>query len=177
MKTLRILLSVLVLCALCLSCEKPYQEDEDTPVSGITGDGKPSGDNESTGGDEGTGGGDTGGYDIGDIVTVEEFLNNDINVQVFVDGYIVGDCTKSISNAEFDPPFTYPQALLIADRADESSIDMVMTVSLKSGSKWRAALNLVDHPENYRRRVRVFGFQERYLGVLGIKTIDAFNFI
>lgn len=177
MKTLRILLSLLALCVLCLSCEKPYQDDEDTPVSGITDGGKPSGDGEGTGGNGGTGGGDTGGYNTGDIVTVDEFLNNDIRVQVFVEGYIVGDCTKSISNAEFQPPFTYPQALLVASRADESSRDMVMTVSLKSGSKWRAALNLVDHPENHGRRVRVFGFREIYLGVPGIKAIDAFSFI
>ena len=40
----------------------------------------------------------------------------------------------------------------------------------------RSKLNLKDHPENKGQRIAVFGFQDRYLGLFGIKTIDAYEF-
>jgi len=166
MKILTAFISVLFLGMTLCSCEKAYTDEDIPTVSpGTAGDGgEPSGDN-------------PGGYTTGDVVSVQEFIDNDITCQVFVVGYIVGDCTKSISNAEFAPPFNFPQALLVADDANETSVDRVMSVQLKSGSKWRQSLNLVEHPELYRRKIRIFGFKEKYLGVPGIKSIDGLDFV
>lgn len=166
MKVLRFF-TLIISCLLIYSCEKPYNEDDDTPIINTEeNNNNPSNDNTGT-----------GDYNTGDVVTVQEFIEKDINCQVFVVGYIVGDCTKSISYAEFEPPFTYPQALLIADNMNENRDYMVASVQLKSGSKWRRDLNLVDNPGLYRRKVMFFGFKEKYLGVPGIKSIDAFDFI
>lgn len=181
MKTYKFIVFAVLSCMLVCSCEKAYHDDEDPIVNtGGTG-GRPSGD-EGGGGNGGTdddGNGDDtpGKYHTGDVVSVQEFIDNDINCQVFVVGYVVGDCTKSISNAEFTPPFTYPQALLLADKQNEDNEDKVMSVRLVSGSKYRRELNLVEHPGLYGRKVKFFGFRETYLGVPGIKTIDAYELL
>lgn len=104
--------------------------------------------------------------------SVTEFLTTKFSKQIWVVGYIVGDCTKKIANADFEPPFSQPQAILLADSPNETSIDKVITIKLPQGTK-RDTYNLQDHPENKGRRAAFFGFQETYLGVPGIKTIDA----
>lgn len=110
MKLLKLFMSLSLSCLLLCSCEKPYPEEDNVPDINTGENNKPSGGDNTPGGNSGT-----GKYSTGDVVTVQEFIDNEINCQVFVVGYIVGDCTKSISNAEFAPPFTQPQALLIAD--------------------------------------------------------------
>lgn len=174
MKILKVFAATILSCILLNSCEKAYHEDDDTPITNTGGNtNKPTdGDKDDTPGDNPG----TGNYERGDVVTVKEFIEEEINCQVFVVGYIVGDCTKNISNAEFEPPFTHPQALLIADDINENSKDNVASIQLKSG-KWRDNLNLEEHPELHRRKIRVFGFKEKYLGIPGIKSIDAFEFI
>lgn len=172
MKLLKLFMSLSLSCLLLCSCEKPYSEEDNVPDINTGENNKPSGGDNTPGGNSGT-----GKYSTGDVVTVQEFIDNEINCQVFVVGYIVGDCTKSISNAEFEPPFTQPQALLIADDMNEDNTDKVASIQLKSGSKWRQSLNLEDNPQLHRRKIMVFGFKERYLGVPGIKSIDAFEFI
>lgn len=172
MKLIKFFMTLLLSCLLLYSCEKPYSEEDTTPNINTGGNNKPSGDDNDPDGNTGT-----GEYSTGDVVTVKEFIEKEINCQVFVVGYIVGDCTKSISNANFEQPFTQPQALLIADDMNENSTDKVASIQLKSGSRWRSELNLEDNPKLHRRKVMVFGFKERYLGVPGIKSIDAFEFI
>lgn len=178
------------------SCEKAdFGEEDKDDIVDVEGDdskddeedkGSDTGDNggdkteegsSTEGGTEGSGNDDssTGSSTIetGDTITVGRFINNTINGQVFVYGYIVGACTKSISNAEFLPPFTYSQALLLADDSLEADPEKVMTVCLTTKAKARQALNLVDNPENFRKRIIIFGFQETYLKRPGIKKIDS----
>ncbi|MBQ4633019.1 MAG: hypothetical protein IJB46_06685 [Prevotella sp.] len=174
------------------SCEKAdFGEEDKDDIVDVEGDdskddeedkGSDTGDNGgdkteeggSTGcGTEGSGNDDSSTIETGDTITVGRFINNTINGQVFVYGYIVGACTKSISNAEFFPPFTYSQALLLADDSLEADPEKVMTVCLTTKAKARQALNLVDNPENYRKRIIIFGFQETYLKRPGIKKIDS----
>lgn len=106
-------------------------------------------------------------------LTVDEFIAGNVSGGVFVEGYIVGDCTKSWKYAETFPPFTHQQALLLADRAGETRKEYVMTLELKSGSQARSALNLVDHPYLLGHRIKVFGYWGKYLGLPGIKDVGS----
>lgn len=144
------------------------------------GGGTDTGDNGDGGNDNGS---DNGGSDDGDgdidgerVFTVGQFINYELTGQRWVRGYIVGACTRKIENADFDPPFTYPQAILLADSPTERSRGNVISICLPSGSKYRKELNLVDNPKNYRRRVAIFGEQATYLGITGIKKPDGWMF-
>lgn len=88
-----------------------------------------------------------------------------------VKGYIVGDCTKSSSNAEFTSPFTYTQSVLIADKKGETDLRKIMSVCLSGGVYMKRELNLVDNPTNYNRKLYVHGPTVKYLGLIGMKTV------
>ena len=132
-------------------------------------------------GDSGSGGSSSSGDEGGgsepslryDTLTVAEFINGNFEGGVFVSGYIVGDCTKSIKYAEFEPPFTHQQALLIADAQNETSPDCLAAIQLPQGKK-RDALNLVDHPEHFRHRITLFGYRTTYLRIAGMKDFSTF---
>ncbi|RRD02411.1 DUF6359 domain-containing protein [Prevotella sp. OH937_COT-195] len=142
-------------------------------------------DNGGTGTDTGTDGGDTGDNgnednnedgDGDEIFTVAQFINYNMTGQRWVRGYIVGACTKSINNADFNPPFKNPQAILLADSPTEKSKGKVISIGLPSGSSARKALNLVDNPQNYGKRIAIFGERATYLGITGIKKPDGWKF-
>lgn len=105
----------------------------------------------------------------GSEVRVDQFLNQAIDVEVYVKGYIVGSCQRSINNADFEAPFEGHTALLLADRRDER--EKVITIHLKTGTM-RRALNLEDHPENQGKVLRVKGKQGSYLGTVGMSEDD-----
>ena len=152
-------------------------------------EGKPSDDNSTLvpddGGDDNGGWydddtpGENGDFALGDEVDVQTFKTSAIYTQVWVKGYIVGAATgaNNRNRYEFGPEFTFDTAILLADTPDASDIDEVISVCLTGGSESRRSkLNLKDHPENKGQRIAVFGFQDRYLGLFGIKTIDAYEF-
>lgn len=101
----------------------------------------------------------------GSEVGVDQFLHQTIGVEVYVRGYIVGSCQRSIKNADFEAPFEGHTALLLADRRDER--EKVVAIHLKTGAM-RSALNLEDHPENQGKALRVRGKQGSYLGTVGM---------
>ena len=106
-----------------------------------------------------------------DTLSVEQFLNAESLSGTYVRGYIVGSCTKSLKYAEFEPPFTNNQAVLLADKTSERRPDHLMSIQLKSKSDIRKALNLVDHPELLHHRILVYGYRTTYLGIYGMKDI------
>lgn len=120
--------------------------------------------------------GDDGVVAAGSYITVNDFLTKRLGGGVFVNGYIVGACTKNKDYADLTPPFTYATALLLADSPDEKDINKMMSLELKSGSKIRAALNLVDHKELYRHKLQVFGYKEVYLGMYGMKGVGTWAY-
>lgn len=141
-----------------------------------TGDNSGSNTGSSSGGStSGNTGGSTGTTDSNLTVdgvkayNVTTFLNQTFNGQIWVVGYIVGDCTKSIKNANFDAPFSQPQALLLADSPDERSTDKVMSVQLSSESR-KNEFSLKANLNNKGRRLAVYGYQIDYLGILGMKS-------
>ena len=87
-------------------------------------------------------------------------------------GYIVGACTQRKDNNDFTAPFKWSSALLMADNPDEKNLDRMMAVELKSGSKIRKQINLVDHPEYYKHKLLLFGYHSSYMGG-GMKNIGS----
>lgn len=162
------------------SCEKPYAGGEDDTAET---DGLP--DNEDDEDDDGDNGGwidgDDGNEDLSysDTVSVTTFRHSAIYTQVWVRGYIVGAATGRNNKIryEFGPEFTYDTALLLADSPDSDDVDNMISVCLTTcASSLRDKLNLADHPENKGRRIAVFGFQDYYLKMMGVKQIDACDF-
>lgn len=174
-----ILLFLIALVLTTAGCEKGYYGEEinnteDTEETEGTEGSQDTDDSGEEGGDEGSG--DKGGSegsgenaDEADMLTVEQFMSQTLTGQTWVVGYVVGACSKTINNADFEPPFEYPQAILLADHPGETNKEKVITIGLPSGYKVRKELNLVDHPENYGKRVAIYGEQTTYLKVIGIK--------
>lgn len=180
-------LFVLLLALLPLACEKPYAgeggDDGDETETVDDAEEKPSGGkthptNSISGSDseEESGNGEETDIEDGDgdtdyrkkTYTVMEFLHAQLGQRpVMVEGYIVGACSRSVAHAEWTAPFTYSQALLLADRQGERDVEKVMSVKLKSGNM-RSTFNLVEHPENQGRRVYVYGTKQVYLGIPGM---------
>ena len=176
--------------AMLCSCEKgiedetDFKHDDDTEIVEDSDDDDYSGGEDDNPGKneegdivDGNEDDDNSEFHTGDVVSVSTFLNYDISCQIWVQGYIVGACTRHIKNADFHAPFEYKSAILIADRQDETNTDNVVTIELKSGSKARQELNLVDNPQNFGRKVRIFGFQTTYLYTYGMKNIDGFELL
>ena len=177
------------------ACDKPYieyeeEENKDKVVVESSDDKSDSVDGDADYDDEG-GVTDNGGndnqdnegsgdeFDIGDVVDVETFISTPIVNQIWLKGYIVGAATGANGKKryDFEAPYDYDTAILLADTPDEADLEHVASVCLTSCSKKiREALNLKDHPENRGKVLSVFGFREVYLNLPGIKKIDAYDF-
>ena len=152
--------------------------------SGGSDDGGGSGDGGSgeggTGGsdDGGSGGGSddggSGGIHQGDIISVKQFVSNDVN-NVYVHGYVVGDIMRAWSNATFEAPFQEePVAVLLADNPNERDKEDVMYVKLNKSKGERKDFSLALHPENLHRMVKIFVSERgNSYGICGIDQISA----
>lgn len=152
--------------------DSPDDEDDESYLDGTPAD-EDTKFNGDTDIEDGNGAGS--GYDTGDKLTVSEFIAAEELPGVFVTGYIVGACSNNISYADFTPPFDQPTAILLADNKNESDPLKVIAIQLKSGTAFRKAVNLVDNPKVFQRRLRVFGYRDTYLGITGIKNVGANN--
>ena len=184
---IRFFLLITVVVLSFVSCEKtPYEEEveDNTELSG--GDAS---DNSDSDGEEDwedsdndsdtpyvdpdvTDGNDNSSNDVkkGDTISVVRFLQRNLPGGVYVKGYIVGCCAQKKTNNDFTDPFQFTSALLMADSPDETDLDKMMAVQLKSGTKIRIELNLEDHPELYKHRLLLFGYYSDYMGG-GMKDI------
>lgn len=149
--------------------------------SGGSDDGGGSGDGgsgEGGSGDGGSGGGSddggSGGIHQGDIISVKQFVSNDVN-NVYVHGYVVGDIMRAWSNATFEAPFQEePVAVLLADDPNERDKEDVMYVKLNKSKGERKDFSLVLHPENLHRMVKIFVSERgNSYGICGIDQISA----
>lgn len=195
MKKYKFIVLLLLAAAVFPACDKPYieyeeEENKDKVVVESSDDKSDSVDGDADYDDEG-GVTDNGGndnqdnegsgdeFDIGDVVDVETFISTPIVNQIWLKGYIVGAATGANGKKryDFDAPYDYDTAILLADTPDEADLEHVASVCLTSCSKKiREALNLKDHPENRGKTLSVFGFREVYLNLPGIKKIDAYEF-
>lgn len=177
MKAIRLLLTtalmLFVLSSFVVGCSKEELDDttsEEFPIEDVEGDdGSASDDNYNDDDDEGI-----NPPQRKDTLSVSEFIEGNFEGGAFVEGYIVGACTKSFKYAQFTPPFSNPQALLIADKRNERDKYSLLAVELKQG-KIRKALNLVDHPQYLGRKVLLFGYRATYLYMAGMKDVGAYK--
>lgn len=195
MKKYKFIMLLLLAAAVFPACDKPYieyeeEENKDKVVVESSDDKSDSVDGDADYDDEGSvtdnggndnqdneGSGDE--FNIGDVVDVETFISTPIVNQIWLKGYIVGAATGANGKKryDFDAPYEYDTAILLADNPDEADLEHVASVCLTSCSKKiREALNLKDHPENRGKTLSVFGFREVYLNLPGIKKIDAYDF-
>lgn len=105
----------------------------------------------------------------------------DANKYYWVTGYIVGCAvtteTVFVANdntSVFEAPFGSANNLLIAASPDETDYSNCISLQLPSGNV-RSSLNLSDTPANHGRMVTVRGYIDKYLGLPGMRAVDAFN--
>ncbi len=129
------------------------------------------------------GGGNGGGSGSGsgtqndpyDVQSAIEKQNANPYVVGWVKGYIVGSVKKditSISSADdihFAPPFTSATNVLIADDKNETDYTKCVVVNLPAGKPLRSEVNLVDHPDNLGKWLKVTGTLRTYFGIAGLR--------
>ncbi len=104
-------------------------------------------------------------------LTVTELPDHVGSKDVWVEGYVVGGDLTS-STVRFDPPFEKMTSLALAATPTVRERSACVAVELKSG-KVREALNLVDHPELYGKRLLLRGdIVASYYGLVGVKSIS-----
>lgn len=103
------------------------------------------------------------------VYSVEEFRNTELGDRyVWVKGIIVGACSKSIKYAEWMDPFTYDNAILLADSLGDCTPEKVIAIQLRTKAM-KAEFGLATTPDNYGRSVAFYGTKQKYLGVPGMK--------
>lgn len=118
-------------------------------------------------------GGGSGTFD--DPYDVNSARANNTGTGKWVKGFIVGVYETDVEPfaASFNAPFRTNTNLLLAQTADEASLGNCLTVQLPTGSI-RDALNLVTHPENKGKEVKLLGNLEAYFGQPGIKGLTGY---
>ena len=92
-----------------------------------------------------------------------------------ITGYIVGAMGSNPYKAEFSGTTSIASNILIADDANETDSTKCVIVQLSSGSAARTALNLVDNPGNYKKKVTITGSLEKYFNAPGLKSVTAYE--
>lgn len=98
-------------------------------------------------------------------------------IPAIVTGYIVGSIDgKSTDDAVFGTSGSQNTNLLLAASPEETNMSNCIPVQLPSGAV-RAALNLLENPENYKKQVKLTGSIEKYFSVAGLKSVSAYEFV
>ena len=98
---------------------------------------------------------------------------------VCIKAFVVAATTRSMSNAEFQEPFSATQAILLAQRQSDGTDTQfgnveLMPVCLTDCSKAiSSALNLHDNPDLWNKYVYIVGTLDKYLGQIGLKNVKA----
>lgn len=112
-------------------------------------------------------------YDETDILTVAQAISLGECEDVWVSGYIVGGDLTSAS-ASMELPFESRTSLLLGPRSTTTDRKSCLSVQLPSGEV-RDALNLVDNPGVFRKRVKIKGdVVNAYYGLVGIKNTSEY---
>ena len=103
------------------------------------------------------------------VYSVEEFIEGNFGDKaVWVQGYIVGACKRSIKQAEWEAPFTFDSAILLADDPEESNPEKVISIQMVN-KQMKAEIGLAANPQNYGKHIAFFGIKQKYLGIPGMK--------
>ena len=106
-------------------------------------------------------------------LTVAEAIANNAG-KATVQGYIVGTASSG-TNYDQVAPFTVATNLGLADNPNETNPAKILPVQLPN-TKVRIDLNLVDHPENFQKKVAITGSLEAYFSVPGLKSASSYEF-
>lgn len=89
----------------------------------------------------------------------------------WVTGYIVGwvEGQSIQTGAHFEVPASSASNILIAAEPGVTDYNQCLAVQLVYGTEARDALNLMNHPENFGKKISVEGTLEKYFGVAGSK--------
>lgn len=121
---------------------------------------------------------DGGDVEPGDVLTVEKLMSMTVpdkeqgTDKYWIEAYIVGSY-----NFNADPKFqigteqAVNSSLLLADDPENADTYKVASVKLSVGI-FRDALNLLDNPENYKKKVKLYGVVEKYCGINGVVNIE-----
>lgn len=122
---------------------------------------------------------DTTQTETSDTLTVSEVLSLGSGYPVVVPGYIVGYINgTTLSKAVFGVPTSDDITnFLIADHPGETSVSNCMPVSLNKSSAFHTELSIYLHPENYKRKVCLFGNTVTYFKTTGFKNIIEYNWL
>lgn len=122
----------------------------------------------------GGGSSSSGGGTYSDALSVAEAKSEIGAEDVWVYGYIVGGDLTS-SSISFEVPFSSNTNMAIAGRTSVDDKEACMSVQLLKGEV-RDALNLVENPDNLKRKVYLKGdVVESYYGIPGIKNISDYR--
>lgn len=105
----------------------------------------------------------------------------DTSTYYWVKGYIVGCVatteTVFVANddtSQFSGTFGSASNILLAASPDCRDYNECITIQLPSGAV-RTAINLKDNPGNLGRLVTIHGYIDKYLGLPGLRSADAYN--
>lgn len=169
---------IFFVCALCVltSCEKAVlPDDEKTNKTEKT---DTASTNKTNPADTTTqsGNGQNGTKPNTEYISVDSAIALPSGTRVEFLGYIVGSCTKSISNANFSVPTDYSQCILMADDVNETNPEHLIAVKLTDRTKPRNALNLKEHPDFLHHRVIITAYRVNYLHIAGVEKVDDYQF-
>nr|WP_309098858.1 5'-nucleotidase C-terminal domain-containing protein [Fredinandcohnia onubensis] len=106
--------------------------------------------------------------------TVADAIANNTGTAT-VQGYIVGTA-KSGTSYDQVSPFDINTNLGLADDPNETDPAKILPVQLPKGDV-RTGINLVDHPENFQRKVAITGSLEAYFSVPGLRNASSYEFL
>ncbi len=117
--------------------------------------------------------GQQAGYQDGEVLTVAQAMALGEGEDVWVSGYIVGGDLTS-TTASMQQPFSSRTCLLLGPRSSTVDRKSCISVQLPSGEV-RDALNLVDNPGVFRKKVKVKGdIVNAYYGLVGMKNTSEY---
>lgn len=113
--------------------------------------------------------------------SITEAQENQGQKNVWVEGYIVGGFIvpfiDGFTNDIDATGYEYrPTVIALADNMYENNKEKIMPVELPAG-KIRDQLNLVDNPQNIRKKIKIRGNLEKYYGAPGLKSPKEVIFI
>ena len=112
-------------------------------------------------------------YTVADMQAMD--VNNLSSDVVWIKAYIAGSANNKLENFVTTATGAVASNLMIADAQGETDYTKCAPVQLSSGSSARAALNLIDNPDNLGKTLLVQGVIAKYFSVQGVKNIAEFE--
>ena len=110
-------------------------------------------------------------FSVGDIINFESTGQGGSG---WVSGYIVGAVAPGVTTVttnadiEFSKNVSLPNTIVIGPSATETNFRNCLIIQLPANSDFRSQVNLVEHPENYGKEIKLSGTFAKVLGTWGI---------